>query len=270
MMTRLRLQAVSDLHLEIPASGRTLALENVGGRTDLLILAGDICVAREAETFKPFFQHCAETFPRVVYIAGNHESYRGDIEKTDAKLRGLCAPLGITYLQNETLDLGSHFLFAGTLWTDCNGGDPITKAALCQGMNDYRFISWESRQHWKLCPNDTEELHRITLSALGRALVAASAEKPLIVVTHHAPSRQSIHPRYHTDHLLNGGYQSDLEWIMLANPDRLPLWIHGHTHDSFDYTVGGTRIVCNPRGYVTSLVSNAENPDFDPNKVIEV
>jgi predicted phosphodiesterase len=27
------------------------------------------------------------------------------------------------------------------------------------------------------------------------------------------------------------------------------LWIHGHTHDPFDYEINGTRVICNPRGY---------------------
>jgi hypothetical protein len=28
------------------------------------------------------------------------------------------------------------------------------------------------------------------------------------------------------------------------------LWTHGHTHEDFDYMIGTTRVVCNPRGYV--------------------
>jgi hypothetical protein len=46
------------------------------------------------------------------------------------------------------------------------------------------------------------------------------------------------------------------------------LWIHGHTHDSFDYRLNGTRVLCNPRGYARDGVN--ENPMFDPQLVIEV
>jgi hypothetical protein len=28
------------------------------------------------------------------------------------------------------------------------------------------------------------------------------------------------------------------------------LWTHGHMHDPFDYMIGSTRVVCNPRGYL--------------------
>jgi hypothetical protein len=46
------------------------------------------------------------------------------------------------------------------------------------------------------------------------------------------------------------------------------LWVHGHTHDSFDYVVNGTRVVCNPRGYAQYGVN--ENPRFDPGFVIDI
>jgi hypothetical protein len=38
------------------------------------------------------------------------------------------------------------------------------------------------------------------------------------------------------------------------------LWTHGHTHESFDYVVNGTRVVCNPRGYAPMELNAA----FDP------
>ena len=49
---------------------------------------------------------------------------------------------------------------------------------------------------------------------------------------------------------------------------RACLWVHGHTHDSFDYTINGTRVVCNPRGYVIDGVN--ENARFDPDLVIAI
>jgi hypothetical protein len=33
------------------------------------------------------------------------------------------------------------------------------------------------------------------------------------------------------------------------NNPQIKVWTHGHTHETFDYMVGTTRIVCNPRGY---------------------
>ena len=50
--------------------------------------------------------------------------------------------------------------------------------------------------------------------------------------------------------------------------DRVQLWIHGHMHDSFDYNVNGTRVVCNPRGYVRDGIN--ENARFDADLVVDV
>ena len=88
------------------------------------------------------------------------------------------------------------------------------------------------------------------------------------MITHHAPHPLSVHARFAT-HPANGGFVSNLE-AMMGPP---ALWIHGHTHNSFDYSVKGTRVVCNPRGYVlvkkepasgAILAVKAENAEFDP------
>ena len=71
---------------------------------------------------------------------------------------------------------------------------------------------------------------------------------PVVVCGHHAPSKSSTKPGYARDVQMNGCYSSDLSEFILDHP-RIKLWTHGHTHDPFDYMIGTTRIVCNPRGY---------------------
>jgi Icc-related predicted phosphoesterase len=70
----------------------------------------------------------------------------------------------------------------------------------------------------------------------------------VVVVGHHAPSNQSIKPKYRDDAIMNGAYSSDLSEFILDHP-KIKFWIHGHTHDVFDYMIGPTRVLCNPRGY---------------------
>lgn len=265
----MRIQFVSDLHLEFPVTGGTLNIQNVEQRSDVLVLAGDICVAWKIAEFRDFFAQCADRFPRVIYLAGNHEFYHDDIERAHDKIHeGLAGIANLTYCNNTLINLGSHDLFGASLWTDCNRGDHVTKLTLAASMNDYRLISWKSRSHWKLRPSDTEEIHHHTKNYLMDVLAIAS--RPLIVVTHHAPSKRSTHARYANNIHMNGGYSSDLEEDFMFGKYDIPLWIHGHTHHSFDYAVGGTRVVCNPRGYVTSWHLETENSDFDIQKVIEL
>lgn len=39
--------------------------------------------------------------------------------------------------------------------------------------------------------------------------------------------------------------------------------MYGHVHDSLDYQVNGTRVVCNPRGYARRG-GGMENDKFNP------
>ena len=47
------------------------------------------------------------------------------------------------------------------------------------------------------------------------------------------------------------------------------LWVHGHTHEIFDYYIGTTRVLCNPRGYPHERENAKRNPAI-PNLKIEV
>ena len=95
---------------------------------------------------------------------------------------------------------------------------------------------------------------------------------PTVVVTHHGVHPQSVHPKYAGD-ALSAAYVSDLGELL----QRADLWVHGHVHDSFDYRVGRTRVVANPRGYPLSDYAvkriedlEFENADFDPMQLIDV
>jgi len=92
---------------------------------------------------------------------------------------------------------------------------------------------------------------------------AKSRRGTSIVVTHHGPSQRSVLSRFKND-LLSAAHSSHLD--DLVERSGAALWIHGHTHDSCDYVIGGTRVVCNPRGYY----GYALNRHFNPGLVIEV
>lgn len=241
----------SDLHLEF---GPLDQIENREG-ADVLILSGDILVvdhfrnvshARRAREYHGFFARCQQTFGHIVYIMGNHEHYDGNFQHTVQVLRQELAEYpDVHILDDETWHYDSVTFVGTTLWTDCNGGDPMAMWDLQRGMNDYHVIANGTAP--RLLVEDTVAAHRLALNFIDSATQDPSGT--YVVVGHHAPSRQSIKPRYHTDHNMNGGYSSDLEHFVAARP-QIRLWTHGHTHDDFDYTVGATRVRCNPRGYV--------------------
>jgi len=96
-------------------------------------------------------------------------------------------------------------------------------------------------------PEDSVIDHKAFLKGLDEVL-ALHPDLPTVVVGHHAPSKASTHPRYKSEVLMNGAYSTNLDNFILDRRG-IKLWTHGHTHEDFDYMIGTTRIVCNPRGY---------------------
>jgi hypothetical protein len=133
-------------------------------------------------------------------------------------------------------------------------------------MNDYKSIRIGSNYR-KFRPEDTLKLHKESKQFLIDNLEKYKDEK-VWVVTHHAPSFQSVAPKYRME-TINGSFVSDLEDLILSNP-QIKHFSHGHVHDSFDYYIGGCRVICNPRGYWNSYNSSGLNLNFDPNLTIEI
>jgi hypothetical protein len=106
------------------------------------------------------------------------------------------------------------------------------------------------------CPEDAVPEHKAMVDYI-RTVIEGKFDEKFVVVGHHAPSKQSTHPRYQHDTLMNGAYSSSLDEFILDHP-QIKLWTHGHTHEDFDYMIGTTRVFCNPRGYI-NYESKADN-----------
>ena len=113
-------------------------------------------------------------------------------------------------------------------------------------------------------PQHAAELFDANARWLARELAQPFAG-PTVVVTHHAPSPHSIHPRF-AGSPINAAFVSDAQALVEGSGARL--WVHGHTHDSFDYRLHSTRVLCNPRGYAKD--GQVENARFNPHLVVEV
>jgi Icc-related predicted phosphoesterase len=269
----MKIAICSDLHLEFG----DITLKNTK-KADLLILSGDICTAagldRPGNLFMDFFHRCSQMFPEVIYISGNHEHYKYDFAKTmPAIKKHLSIFPNIHVLDNDTFKLNDFVFIGGTLWTDMNKEDPLTLSTVSRFMNDFKIIhnSNDMVSYKVYLPNPEEpwnkekevtvfkerpslftttkavEEHRKMLNYI-KHVIKNNPDNKIVIVGHHAPSRKSTHPRYKYESLMNGGYSSELDQFIIDNP-QIKLWTHGHTHDSFDYVIGETRIVCNPRGY---------------------
>jgi Icc-related predicted phosphoesterase len=255
----------SDIHLEFGG----IELKNTEG-ADVLVLSGDICIAKDlafsesqrSENWMKFFEQMSAEFPHVIYIMGNHEHYHGDFAKSYGQLKDALAELpNIHVMEKESINFGDVTFVAGTLWTDMNKEDPNTLFGIKNYMNDYRIIEDSSLDvHYrdadgnfhtrtsKFSPEQSVVEHKAMLQFI-RDIVDHRHDHKFVVVGHHAPSKQSTKPKYQNEVLVNGAYSSDLSNFILDRP-QIKVWTHGHTHDKFDYMIGSTRIVCNPRGYI--------------------
>lgn len=254
---RLRLNVVSDLHLSRGG------LELPRTDADVVILAGD--VARPPQAIE-----WARGFDRpVLYVAGNHEFYGSSLPATFASLKALAAGTAIRVLdRQEWIFRGVRFL-GTTLWTDfmLDGPGAPREQAMAEAaafLRDFSRIGSDETPGTPYTPLESTHVFARDRDWLAHKL-GARFDGPTVVITHHAPSGRSVHPRF-AGSRINNGFVSDLESLMGA--ERVALWIHGHTHDSFDYVVRGTRVVCNPRGYFKDGAN--ENAAFDPGLVIGV
>jgi len=222
-----------------------------------------------AERYVNFINRCCERFPQVIYITGNHESYHGDFAESYKIIKGTFGDIhNLHILDKEWRIINGVLFFGGTLWTDMNGEDPATLHQIAYMMNDYRGVKNsaktvqyrvptyddDNQETWtfkerpaNFTPQDSVEDHKAFLRELD-AVIALHPGMTTVVVGHHAPSKASTHPRYRTEVITNGAYSTNLDnWIL--DRRQIKLWCHGHTHEDFDYMIGTTRIVCNPRGY---------------------
>jgi Icc-related predicted phosphoesterase len=286
----MKIKLVSDLHLEFS----DIYIKN-DQDYDVLILGGDIMIAQDlhdhpepnntadqmaiangtglgrrqqaAQRYRDFLKRCSFQFPHVIYIMGNHEFYNGKFHAGIDHMRDECAKYPNIYMLEQNTKIIDDVVFVGgTLWTNMNGRDPLTMHAIAGMMNDFRIIRNDKRNYAPMSALDVAVRHDKTLAYI-KLVLAEHRDAKCVVVGHHSPSFQSCHPQYSNDSLMNGGYHSDLSEFILDHP-QIVLWTHGHTHHPFDYKIGETRIVCNPRGYENGGYS--EDTGWNPDILLEI
>lgn len=247
---------------------------------------------KERALVRDFFKRVSFQFPQTVYVMGNHEHYDFDVRDTYDRLKFELAPFdNIHLLEKECFELDGVTFVGATLWTDMNKGDSLTKWHCGQRMNDFQLVKnsnrmthhknvvyaknpdgsgmhlkdaegnlvveridhYEKSSRWSVedCIQDHDKAVDYIKIAVG------DKSKKYVVVTHHAPTFNSVAEWYKHDTLMNGAFASDLSELIMDRP-QIKLWTHGHMHNSSDYMVGDTRVVCNPRGYINHEQSAKE------------
>jgi len=204
----------------------------------------------------------------TIYVPGNHDYYRQESMEGAERLAEARVTRSNVFLANPAEYVFGGIRYLGcTLWTDYElyGNQMAAMGYAGHWLNDHRLIRTEAGagSHGTTAYTVLHALqrHKRELAWLESKL-AEPFDGPTVVVTHHSPSPKSVPSRFDGDPL-TPAFSSNLEWLI--EKYQPAMWIHGHTHDSFDYMVGKTRIVCNPAGY-----QHEPNPDFRWDLVIEI
>lgn len=254
----MKLHIASDLHLEFGQMKTHPATFDA----DVIVLVGDIWSGARGI----YWARSAWPQHEIVYVAGNHEFYGQVMSQVLSELRLAADETGVYFLENDEVVIQDVRFLGGTLWTDTKlFGSKYTQSTVWENvarLNDFRLIR-TSEGESEFSIREMIGLHGVTRRYLAQKLAEPFNGKT-VVVTHHAPSWGSVHARYATD-LVSAGFASDCTELF-GEP---LLWCHGHMHDSFDYTEKGTRVICNPRGYMTYSHQN-ENRHFNPGLIVDI
>jgi len=240
----MRVHILSDIHLE---DGD---YDAAPVDADVVVLAGDIGVGVEGVKW------AKKSFDvPVIYVAGNHE-FHDNLFTMDQHVEAMKEAVkdsDVVVLDNDTVVIDGVRFLGTTLWTKLDAGDDLLYCDqnVMVDRDEYLTSSYTNKLY-----ND------------GCSFLKNEISKPFdglsVVVTHHAPSFQSIHEDYVGNVSNNRCYVSDLEYIM----NGVDAWVHGHTHHNFDYKIKDTRVVCNPAGYLDDHAR--ENTLFNSSLVLDL
>jgi predicted phosphodiesterase len=267
----MKIKLLSDLHLEFRENLYDHIFDPINtdpnaNKDVTLLLAGDISMGTGA---RRFVEEMCKHFKYVLMICGNHEYYENDLTKVNANWFAYAnggsvameaGPPNFYFLNNDCYILDGVRFIGGTMWTDFDGVDLITIAACQKKMHDYVSISLDGAP---LLPYDVIREHDKFMEFLLKKFDEPFDGKT-VVMTHHSPGNELKRMGRRGDKM-GPAYFADIEEI-IGNHNKAHLWVHGHTHQNWDYMINETRVVCNPYGYW----GKSTNSGFDPDLILKV
>lgn len=277
--------AVSDLHLDTgPFAWPQAALD-----ADIVVVAGDLS---NGEFDIDFLVSVGKP---VIFTPGNHDFWvkdgARDMFEMFAEMKAKAAGTQVHVLWDESVVIQGVRFLGTPLWSSFGDFNESLVDASYRHMRDYRYInaaSWyanpenlakhqahagqfldsedrEAAETGRFTPVVAYDLHQKSVAWL-ESMLSAEFDGPTVLVTHMAPTYQSLVESGTTapDMLLPerwelrgfdnsalariGCYASDLAWLFSNYPGRVAMAIHGHLHHSLDFACHHTRILANPRG----------------------
>lgn len=263
----LHIRQLSDLHLEfyydLYEGQGSRAREEIArllpplptDKKTVLIVAGDLATAHKAGRIVTFFELVVPRFKHVVYVLGNHEHYGCNLHESEAIIRHELSQridmrkMSIMGNTPASVVVKGVAFIGGTLWTDYMGGDYRAMTMAARFMRDHSVIGSNVGKGDTFQPEEAFRIHVESVAKI-REIAGELSDHPIVIVSHHLPSFDCVDEQYKTgshEPLLNGAFASNLDALIIELKPRY--WFFGHTHTSFNGTIGDTRLICNPLGY---------------------
>lgn len=256
---------ISDVHFEFHNNIDWLPPLPSGDRFDVLVLAGDIGHGPWLETG---LRRLRSNFPAkpIVYVAGNHEFYRGNI--TRSPVAGIEIP-DFHCLEKSSVALAGYRFLGTTLWTgfDCLGSELIERTMHLSKYSIADFmeiriadLSETNGVPLRVTPEFMRDMYLQSRAWLDTEMANLDSEKT-IVITHFPPSREFRHGQIKED-IITAYFQSSC--MDLIHKYQPALWLYGHNHWSDYHQCGKTRVISNQYGYPR------EGARYRPDLIIEL
>jgi len=240
------LQHMSDIHFEYHLDGGKSFISSLNpSGVDIITLAGDIVDINSISALDRLCEHYRDA--KVLWVHGNHIYHNTTRERVrDASLSAMRRNPNLIWLNNSSFELNGIKFYGTTLWF------PPTV--------DAERLS-EKWAEFEIIPNWKSWVYQAYQEA--RNFLYKNIDEGDVVITHYLPSSKSVADRFKLFES-NCYFVSDQTDIIEIYKPRL--WLHGHSHDVSDYTLFGTRIICNPLGNAHDGLNNK----FNDNLKIEI
>jgi len=227
---------ISDIHLEFYDDMNILydKFKNLPNAT-YLVLAGDIGnPLTDRDKYIQLLRYFKNKYKRIVLVAGNHEYYGCNKNRSIVipELKKICDETGVILLDKSNVVIDGVRFIGATLWS------LIEKNAFDM-LNDSRFVFDHVVDYVEMFIDDFRYIKNELLNNLDN-------DEPIVVVTHHLPTKSLIHSRF-KNHPANTGFSTSLmELFILKN---VKYWFCGHTHEYCETKYSDTKLLVNPVGY---------------------
>ena len=245
----MKIDIVSDVHLDawqrFYGDNRFMLGDRFVPNKDssVCVMAGD--VGNDWMWYSNFVEYLSERYEHVVAVPGNHDFYDLNFHKTKVLAQSSYdsdARRNIWLTEEDpslkTVEIDGVKFVCATLWTNFWGAPEVHGRQCMEWLNDFKYIP-----EVVSADNPVETMAGWYQRSRDFLMKNADAD---VVVTHFAPSVQSIHPQYAGNELNPYFCNDDEALVNFVSPK---IWVHGHTHNSMDYRINNTRVLCSPVGY---------------------